>query len=345
MTVAVLVVHGIGQQKPLQTRQAIVRAIKDECTIRNVPFVVGEASDNTTRILTLDGEEIKIVEVYWADLTENRISGLEAFYFIGEVYLKGILVLLNRKKYFSRIMFDKEEKLKISLFTILKFSSIVAAVILSLIGVMTYWTTVGMTVLFLLPIFIYMLDNILRKYVGDFVAYSTATNRAVRKYAGVRERIKVRCKEIFNKTFSENDKVVVIGHSLGSVIAYDTINELLKDKQNLDSLYSFVSVGSPLDKTELLNYDKKFTTPSPMTESYKNRPQRWINLYSHFDPVSGALDYFDSVEPNANEPKRVENIKDLDSPISPVESHTGYFRRPAFKKIILDLILSARDKA
>lgn len=334
MTTAIVVVHGIGQQRPLQTQKEIVRAIREECITQNISFSLGKTDDTTCKVL-VNGAELDIIEVFWADHTENRISGLESLYFIGELYTKGILVLFNYKKYLTKSMFGTEKQLKISLLTILKFSSLVLVIILGLMGLITFLPTILLLTLF--PILIYMLDNILKKYIGDFAAYSIATNRTFRKYSAVRGSIQTRCETILTKAFNEHENVIVVSHSLGSVIAYDCLNNIL-DKGPLTNFHSFVTVGSPLDKIEFLSNNKTNNKPFPMTTSYTLRSNNWINIYTHFDPVGGSLDYFDSVDFVGND-KKIKNIKDDKSPIFPITAHTGYFKRATFKKILLDLIM------
>ena len=138
------------------------------------------------------------------------------------------------------------------------------------------------------------------------------------------------------------DKVFVVGHSLGSVIAYDVLNELIRSDQAAEEGSHFADLtglgvaqrtpllltfGSPLDKTAFLfavQYDCLERGPrealasagQPLIQSYECRPERWVNVYSPWDIISGSLDLYDvdSIEdaPLAEEyeAKKVCNIKD-----------------------------------
>ena len=94
-------------------------------------------------------------------------------------------------------------------------------------------------------------------YVGDVVIY-TNTDRKSRFY-GIRDTIlREAQKKLLTLLHDEGyDQVLVVGHSLGTVIGYDVLNRLdlmcnfnvNKDvKANLGKLKAFVTFGSPLDK-------------------------------------------------------------------------------------------------
>ena len=137
----------------------------------------------------------------------------------------------------------------------------------------------------------------------------------------------------------------VVGHSLGSVIAYDTLNRLILDDEaagggeprlgavGADPL--FLTFGSPLDKTAFIfGVQGKNTTEArealaasvqPMICDYRLRPRRWVNVHSPWDLVSGSLDLYDSA--GTTDPRSVENVADRKRrPFSPRTSSTGTTR-------------------
>jgi len=110
------------------------------------------------------------------------------------------------------------------------------------------------------------LRRVLVGYVGDIAVYCTADEKAASYEARSQilhgstealQRLLIRKQEAF-------DQVILAGHSLGSVIAYDSINALLSrvwstpdngtstsptlDRTHLDKLRGLVTFGSPLDK-------------------------------------------------------------------------------------------------
>src|SRR5262249_4748556 len=109
--------------------------------------------------------------------------------------------------------------------------------------------------------------------------------------------------------------VFILGHSLGSVIAYDTLNRLLNEDlvareheklRVLDRTKLLLTLGSPLDKTAFLFSLQRDQTslerealaaashPLILDPKFR-RPGRfeWINIYSANDIISGRLDFYD----------------------------------------------------
>jgi hypothetical protein len=107
-------------------------------------------------------------------------------------------------------------------------------------------------------------------------------------------------------------KVLIVGHSLGSVLAYDTLNAMI----NLDNISgrsqgvvertrALITFGSPLDKTAFLFRiqasrpqdwirEQLAAAVQPLIVSYNQyRPLsfRWINIWSPQDIISGELNY------------------------------------------------------
>jgi hypothetical protein len=106
-------------------------------------------------------------------------------------------------------------------------------------------------------------------------------------------------------------QIALVGHSLGSVIAYDTLNRLMLDdwlsKNHLgiaNRTNCMVTFGSPLNKTAffftiqgsdtLRIRERLAATVQPLIQSYaKFRKFKWINVFSRNDIISGALEFYD----------------------------------------------------
>ncbi len=217
----------------------------------------------------------------------------------------------------------------------------------------------------------YVVRWFLVEYVGDVAAYIAA--HMVSKFYELRQRIWKTAMKVSravyraqadNKLDSDNPgflyrKIIVVGHSLGSVIGYDVLNGLLLEdefsKQPLDVVQRtrmFLTFGSPLDKTAFLfSTQKDMNSPvrevaaaagQPMIQDYKYRPKEWVNLYSKSDVISGALDFYDpDVKHNAKENmqfespvsapdnKRVNNLPDPDAS-TPLAAHVEYWEGKLF---------------
>ena len=86
--------------------------------------------------------------------------------------------------------------------------------------------------------------------------------------------------------FSNNEKVLLIGHSLGSVIAYDTLWELSHLEHLTAKVDTFLTIGSPLGlkyiQNRLLGHQRN------NKRKYPANIQHWVNVSSVGDVV--ALD-------------------------------------------------------
>lgn len=123
----------------------------------------------------------------------------------------------------------------------------------------------GVLILLLLVGAAALLRKILIGYVGDVTVYVTADAKAANyqaRSAILKESTEALTLLLKNDSY---DRVIVAGHSLGSVIAYDTINRLLSTAwatpeganqkaeseltpDQLNKLKGLVTFGSPLDK-------------------------------------------------------------------------------------------------
>jgi hypothetical protein len=200
-----------------------------------------------------------------------------------------------------------------------------------------------------------MVRSVLVQYVGDVAAYIAA--HTVSKFWEVWQTAMRVAGAIYRARTADDSeflysKIVVVGHSLGSVIGYDVLNGLLMDDQfSAQPLQvatrtrMFLTFGSPLDKTAFVFRTQKdmrsqvrevgAAAVQPMIASYVNRPQEWVNLWSHADIISGHLDFYDPpnvlnakhpehyVHSRMN-PKGVQNYIDPDAK-TPLKAHIEYW--------------------
>ena len=175
------------------------------------------------------------------------------------------------------------------------------------------------------------------EYVGDVAAYvAPLQGQQIRRTPSPDPRHRPRGRQDylrFRKALGRGpgfDKVVIVGHSLGSVLAYDTLNALI----NLDNVSSeqdqrgvvertraLVTFGSPLDKTAFIFRmqarreedwirEQLAASVQPLILDYcKFRPPsfHWVNLWSPMDIISGALDYYDDPDLHHN-PWKAESL-------------------------------------
>jgi hypothetical protein len=139
------------------------------------------------------------------------------------------------------------------------------------------------------------------------------------------------------------DDVVIVGHSLGSVISYDLLNWCINwDQVENDFRYKVVgrttrliTFGSPLDKTAFL-FRTQVSSARNLREALAARQQplildyqkfrpktfKWVNIFSRMDIISGSLEYYDVKGlPECNQ---VENLPDPEAS-TPLLAHVQYW--------------------
>lgn len=145
-------------------------------------------------------------------------------------------------------------------------------------------------------------------------------------------------REIMRESLMERLRVgggpfVVIGHSLGSMIAYDVLSRL--DPAKFD-VRLFVTIGSPLGITEIQDQMKPLTGQKRL--AVPDCVKRWLNVADLLDPVALdkriSNDYAKSVHDVAIEDEEVENP---DGPQHP-HSGSGYLRTEAVRTAVSDAV-------
>jgi hypothetical protein len=218
--------------------------------------------------------------------------------------------------------------------------------------------------------------GILTAYVGSLVAYLSPYKDS--KFDELRDKIQQVGQDAVQLIYDgyklpsgwipKYDRIVILGHSLGSVIAYDTLNWLFNTEaaRNLlgvpntavERTKALVTFGSPLDKTAFLfrvqlkrsssRLDQEgelretmVSAVQPLIASYDfrfdpNAPSRrpkWINLWSRMDIISGNLDYYDKPDVASSDPRHVQNQIDPGARI-PLLAHNQYWTKKLLRTTV-----------
>jgi hypothetical protein len=207
------------------------------------------------------------------------------------------------------------------------------------------------------------------QYLGDVAIYVTPYK--LDGFYQLREEIRQCNYDVARAVYEqkEYDRVFVVGHSLGSVIVYDTLNQLINEdiaaaasgQGSLDVAARtplLLTFGSPLDKTAFLFGTQTATearealaaTKQPLIQAYRYRPQQWVNLWSTWDIISGSLDFYDPpccehdelIQDDDNllrNAKRIENVKDLEA-TTLLAAHTQYWKGNQLFKTLYEAIVT-----
>ena len=201
------------------------------------------------------------------------------------------------------------------------------------------------------------------EFGGDVAAYLSPYKVSI--FEEIRHAIQERGRQVARFIYSAResgallyDDVFVIGHSLGSVLAYDTLNDAIKRDTHengwgpagpsggyrvVDRTSLLLTFGSPLDKTAFVFRTQKMEreidvreglagAQQPLIQSYDMRRGKWINLWSPWDWISGPLGYYDAPVPDPPE-RAVCNIENPGSG-RPDKAHTGYWEGPLVRGVL-----------
>ncbi len=112
---------------------------------------------------------------------------------------------------------------------------------------------------------------------------ATEMNRYFNNVDNVANEIRKLLKQTLRPLIEKNQPVLLIGHSLGSVIAYDTLWEL-SHQEGLHGKVDFLTIGSPLG----MHYVQRrlMGVKQDGENSYPKLIRRWINLSSECDIIA-----------------------------------------------------------
>ncbi len=350
---ALLVVHGIGQQSPFDTLDAFVRGFWNELESSNQ----GSGISGVHHIRSLDARtenyisllkdgaaatSIDCFEYYWAHETERQID-------VGEVFDWLVKTGVAAQKYYdeNQALADKYEgeghapfakqyvvagRSRFKKYWYLRQGGTalrIAQLLMSLIDpLVSRFPGVGKPIQWGLKLVGKVSKPFIVGAIGDIAIYTTTDMKS--KHYEIRRRILEgavrKLTSLVESTKPEYDRVIVVGHSLGSVIAYDTLNRLNHalnegrvSPELAKKLQGLVTFGSPLDKTafffrersqrhqyirqQIIRHYHGFKAKDlsggqapPRTLDSDVKPMldhiRWLNFWDPKDPISGPLDFY-----------------------------------------------------
>jgi len=169
----------------------------------------------------------------------------------------------------------------------------------------------------------------LRDYVGDIALYVTADWQPAASRS--RDLIKEAAARLLEGLLRDPgyDRIVIVGHSLGSVIAFDALNLLSRNRRlenvrppaPLEKLTGLLTFGSPLDKVAYFFREEtddgaaihaqllSFMHPTKRLPSRRDdgpyrlkgyevpfKDLRWVNLHAPLDAISDPLVFYGVTE-------------------------------------------------
>lgn len=217
---AVVVVHGMGEQRPMSTLRDFVDAV----WVRDPSINAAAGHPNATRIWITPDErtgshELRRVvtsyvrdirtdfyELYWADLIRDTTRA-RLFAWLRELLWRDRADIPHdaRRLYRATAAIAAVLAVLAVLVALSAFLHPVAAIVISLLSALALW----------------VVDHFALPYFGDVASYVQATPETVAQRKAVRERGLHLIRRLSDDP--DYDRIVLVGHSLGSVIAYDLL--------------------------------------------------------------------------------------------------------------------------
>jgi hypothetical protein len=168
------------------------------------------------------------------------------------------------------------------------------------------------------------------------------TERYFKNHDNIACRVRDLQKAPLREAYAKQDKILLIGHSMGSVIAYDALWELDHLEDMHECVDCFLTIGSPLGmkfvQKRLINHENNHPDP------YPGNIRKWINVSARGDLVAldprvandfGDMvkqDYIESIEDRV---KGVYNFYRDDKGLNVHKSY-GYMANPEVAGVITD---------
>lgn len=223
---AVVIIHGMGEQQAMDTLRGFAQVVwSDDDSLRppgkastawNKPDQISDALElrRLTTVHNRDDVRTDFFEFYWAHLlTGTRISHVLA-------WVK--LLLFRRRR-------DVPDRLYAAWILLWVLSGLVALLVIDLtlpegskfLGLSPAWTAVIGVILALLN------AQLIAPVIGDAARYLSAAPENVAQRRAIRDEGATLLRKLIDS--GEYRRIVIVGHSLGSIIGYDILRDVWAD--------------------------------------------------------------------------------------------------------------------
>ena len=302
---AVLLVHGIGSQRAGETAAKLTDGLQ-----RAYPGATADLHDGCGTI-AIGARTLRVYEVWWADLLDG--DDVRGSFSVWSLHVLAWLPWLNWRA-------GSIPRRRV---TALLWTAVLAPLVLLV------------QLAYLVSAVFDPVRRMLDERVADVLNYVDSADRELSDdspLADVAERMEATVAARLGEAIDDGaDDVVVVAHSLGSVIAYRSLMRGLADgrDERWRRISTFMTIGSPL-RTFSLVWPRLVTpvqdAPVPAV--------RWHNFHDLFDPVAGGTRH---VRPFA-EPA-CDHI--VFGRAGFALAHTSYEKHPTFLAVLGQTLLGA----
>lgn len=273
---AVVIIHGIGNQFPMDTARELVEGLKGEQDIvYSGPDK--EAGFFETRRLRINKKNTDFYEFYWANLVQEPKSF--------DLY-DWVLKLLFKKKPSNRVSkMVKSIRVFLVLICLCFLFAVYKDVNISITRKIVYFGNIGLFSILTFIFFKLVVPSVNLKAaltIGDAVKYLSPSPQNIDSRFRIRQKGIKLLKKLHDKKTENGDqfysRIIIVGHSLGSVVGYDLITHFWHDyvynfcPKERDVLQPFLALIS-----EMINEKHK----QKFNSEYKFPLEDYMNLQKH----------------------------------------------------------------
>lgn len=290
MRQAVLIIHGIGEQRPMGTLRGFVQSLVGSDAYRSKPDRISNSYE--LRMLSHKTGDLRtdFYEYYWAyRFQDSKISHLIAW---SKELLTAKYIPLRLKRIRTLLYWAM-------IFLVIIFISILFIIFGDSQGIIRNLSKIFSTAAVLGSILLFFFGNYILGYGADAARYlNSAPDNIAERQLIKKDGIEIlkSLQELKNdKGNYKYDRIIIVGHSLGSVIGYDIIKHSWIDyNKKVSFLRSQASV--PIATTEIETIEKLEKTGSKLCKIYqeskdKNKPEHsdFLESVAKFQVLQGEL--------------------------------------------------------
>ncbi|MEY4905285.1 MAG: hypothetical protein RLZZ292_3100 [Bacteroidota bacterium] len=224
---AVVVIHGIGNQQPMDTLRGFVsRLLEPNDKMYSSP---NRLTDNLElRKLSIGRKNTDFYEFYWANLVKDVPMTDILMWLIKLIYTRRLPERLKKVVWGLRI------SLPLLTFGIFLLGSRIALMFknpdmfkVTVYGFLMVWILRSSS-----DVLFKLLENTFVQFIGDAVRYTVPTPENIETRSKIRQSGLELLRKLHEDTEEDDptqysyDRIVVVGHSLGGIIAYDILSFL-----------------------------------------------------------------------------------------------------------------------
>ena len=329
--VGVVFVHGIGQQSESSTVREfggpLLRWLQEwhkrrelDLCVASADLTYGELAERPARftidLAAIEGHPAQtwiLAEAWWA----SRLSAPN----LDEMTWWGLKSAVVRCLRLAEVVVDSFRKLPGSpkaiievVSSILLFIGYVSAAILSIPLILLLYALAQIPG----PVerAVMGLRNFVQDQIGDFYTFMWDDIQAVHVRGSVAAAIR------FLVEKRECERIAVIAHSQGTVVAYDALCSGVVLPEDLARVKTFVTFGSALNNA----WDRRLV-PERTCRLRESLPPgiRWINVWAAYDPVSGGAIKTPERRPNQKPIRLPDEEIEVTNWMNVILDHGGYF--------------------